>query len=245
MVRTTLPSTVLEFDLWLHYSPIVERQVDGLKVGIVMKRFTLLFAAIIFSGVTLCAQEKGVDTQNERIRDTGNSRGPANNGTRQDVGTGRGMNFGKYKTPAPVVLPNPYKFTARRDAVISAVENVLKERKMILDTAASRPADGVLISQPYIFVRGAVVTGPELSQYADLPSAESRGWTRGQYTLTIEVQPVDGTTTNVAVNAKIEGRSDGASGAEWISLQSSGMAEQEFLAELVAAITGNTPNQTP
>jgi hypothetical protein len=210
-----------------------------------MKRLTLLLAAIMFSGVTLYAQEKGVDTQSARIRDAGNSRGPANNGTRQDVGSGRGMNFGKYKTPAPVILPNPYKFTARRDAVISAIENVLKERKMILDTSASRPADGILVSQPYTFIRGAVVTGSELSQYADLPNAESRGWTRGQYTLIIEVQPVDGTSTNVTVNAKIEGRSDGASGAEWISLPSIGTAEQEFLNEVVVAITGNSPNQTP
>jgi hypothetical protein len=155
------------------------------------------------------------------------------------------MDFGKYKTPDPVILPNPYKFTARRDAVISAVENVLKERKMILDTSASRPADGILVSQPYTFIRGAVVAGPELSRYADLPAAESRGWSRGQYTLIIEVQPVDGTTTNVAVNAKIEGRSDGASGAEWISLISNGTAEQEFLTDLVGAITGNTPNQNP
>jgi hypothetical protein len=211
----------------------------------VMKSLTLLLAAIMFSGVTLYAQEKGVDTQNARIRDAGNSRGPANNGTRQDVGSGRGMDFGKYKTQAPVILPNPYKFTARRDAVVSAVENVLRERKMILDTSASRPADGVLVSQPYTFIRGAVVAGPELSRYADLPAAESRGWTRGQYTLIIEVQPVDGTSTNVAVNAKIEGRSDGASGAEWISLRSIGTVEQEFLAELVGAITGNTPNQIP
>src|SRR4029077_11486496 len=69
----------------------------------------------------------------------------------------------------------------------------------------------------------------------------SRGWTRGRYTLTVEVQPIDGTTANVAVNAKVEGRTDGATGAEWSTLRSTGLVEDEFLNALVPAVTGASP----
>src|SRR5439155_25314 len=47
--------------------------------------------------------------------------------------------------------------------------------------------------------------------------------------------------SNVSVNAKIEGRTDGPAGAEWITLQSTGNAEQEFLAALIENITGAAP----
>jgi hypothetical protein len=91
-----------------------------------------------------------------------------------------------------------------------------------------------------------VVAESELSRYADVaPTAQSRGWTRGRYTLIVEIQPIDGVTSNVSVNAKVEGRSDGASGAEWVSLQSTGEAEQEFLKALVENITGNSTTAPP
>jgi hypothetical protein len=217
----------------------------GWKAGGIVKRALLLLVAFLSCVGAASAQEKGVDTQNARIRDAGSNRGPANNGTRQDVGAGRGVDFGKGRTPATIVLPNPYRLTARKDTVIKAIEDLMRERKLILDTSASRPGDGVLISQPFTFIRGAVVAESELTRYADLPSVESRGWSRGRYTMIVEVQPVDGVTTNVSVNSKIEGRSDGASGAEWVTLISNGTAEQEFLNAVVGAITGNAPNELP
>jgi hypothetical protein len=64
--------------------------------------------------------------------------------------------------------------------------------------------------------------------------------------LTVEVQPIDGTTANVAVNAKVEGRTDGATGAEWTTLRSTGLAEDQFLEGLITAVTGATPpGRTP
>src|SRR5258706_21342 len=45
-------------------------------------------------------------------------------------------------------------------------------------------------------------------------------------------------TGNVSVNAKVEGRTDGPSGAEWTTLQSTGTAEQDFLKDLIENITG-------
>lgn len=201
-----------------------------------------LLSFILLAAVCVAeAQEKGVDHQNDRIRDTGSDRIPAVNGGKLDTGTGRGLDFGRGRTVEPPPVPNPYRFTARRDAVLEAVRELLRERKLILDEAVSRPDEGLLISQPYTFIRGAVVAVPEISRYAAVPDTPGRGWTRGRYTLIVEVQPIDGTTTNVAINARVEGRSDGAAGAEWVSLTSTGMAEQEFIIALVEKITGGPP----
>jgi len=122
----------------------------------------------------------------------------------------------------------------------------MRDQKLIVDETASKPADGIIISQPYTFVKGAVVSQAELGRYADTPATDTRGWTRGRYTLTVEVQPIDGTNANVSVNAKVEGRTDGATGAEWVTLRSRGLAEDEFLSALVTAITGEAPpGRTP
>ena len=95
-----------------------------------------------------------------------------------------------------------------------------------MDDAASKPSEGLIVSQPYTFIKGAVVTQSELNQYAQVENASARGWTRARYTIIVEIQPIDGMNSNVSVNAKIEGRTDGPTGAEWITLQSTGKAEQ-------------------
>jgi len=130
---------------------------------------------------------------------------------------------------------------ARRDVILKAIEDVMRDQKLIVDDTTSRPTEGIIVSQPYTFIKGAVVSQSELSRYAEVPISDARGWTRGRYTLTVEVQPIDGTSANVAVNAKIEGRTDGATGAEWVTLQSRGTAEEGFLSALIAAITGAPP----
>lgn len=199
----------------------------------------LFFVTLSFTAVS--AQEKGVDRQNERIRDQGSDRAPASNGTKQNVGSGRGIDFGKGRTPAPAPVPNPYRFTVRRDVVLRAAEELMAEQKLVLDTAVSKPAEGVLISQPYRFVKGVVVATAELNRFAEVPQDNLRGWSQGRYTLIVEVQALDGLNTTVAVNARVEGRSDSASGAEWVSLPSTGEAEREFILALVAKLTGGTP----
>ncbi len=201
---------------------------------------SIFIVALLAAGV--CAQGKGVDKQNEGIRDSGSDKGPANNGTKQNVGTGRGFDFGAGRTQSVPPLPNPYRLVARREAVIKAVEELMSDRKLILDTATSKPIEGFLVSQPFTFIKGAVVSQSELSRYADLPEASSRGWTRGRYTVSVEVQGIDPVHTNVSVNTKIEGRTDGATGAEWVTLRSTGEAEQEFLRALVENITGVAPS---
>ena len=199
----------------------------------------IIFLAMAFT--CAAAQEKGVDNQNDRIKDQSSDRKAGVNGTKQNVGTGRGFDFGKGRTPTPPPLPNPYRFTARRDVVVRAAQELMAERQLVLDTAVSKPDEGMLISQPYKFVKGAVVAPTELNRYAEVPQDNVRGWTQGRYTLVVEVQAIDGMTTTVAVNARIEGRTDGAAGAEWSNLHSNGTAEQEFLKELIIKITGGTP----
>jgi hypothetical protein len=128
--------------------------------------------------------------------------------------------------------------TARRDELIKAITDLMRDRKLIVDDAASRMNEGIIATQPFTFIKGAVVAESELSRYADVETSTTRGWTRGRYTLTVEVQAIDGSSANVSVNAKIEGRTDGAIGAQWLTLPSNGTAEQEFLTALVETIGG-------
>jgi len=211
-----------------------------------MKYPTCLLALLVLTITAASAfgQGKGVDTQSQRITDNSSNKAPANNGTKQDVGTtGSGINFGGGKTAPTFVIPNPYRMAARRDAIVKAVAEVMRDRKLIIDDATSKPDEGMMMSQPYTFIKGTVVAQPEINRYARVENSQSRSWTKGRYTITVEVQPIDGTSANVSVNAKIEGRTDGATGGEWITLQSTGLAEQDFLSALIENLTGSTPGR--
>lgn len=203
-----------------------------------MMKFVVLALIILLSAVSAWAQGKGVDKTGERVRDSGTA---GSNSTKTDTGAGRGIDFGKGKTPEVPPIPNPYRFAARRDAILNAITELMGDRKLIVDEAASKPAEGIIVSQPYTFIKGAVVSQSELGRYANITTDVSRGWTRGRFTITVEVQPIDGNNANVSVNARIEGRTDGATGAEWVTLPTSGLAEQEFLSALITKITGAPP----
>lgn len=231
----------------LGLSPLPANSFAVRMVSLMKYPKCFLTLLLITVGATAAfGQGKGVDSQSQRITDNSASKAPANNGTKQDVGTtGSGINFGKEKTPTKPALPNPYRLTARRDALIKAVADVMRDRKLILDDAASKPDEGIIVSQPYTFIKGSVVTTSELYRYATVVNADSRSWTRGRYTITVEVQPIDGTSANVSVNAHVEGRTDGPTGAEWVTLQSTGTAEQEFLAALIEAVGGSAGAPNP
>jgi len=201
-------------------------------------KFASLALIILFGAVSVWAQGKGVDKTGERVRDSGTA---GSNSAKTDKGAGRGIDFGKGKTPEVPPIPNPYRFAARRDVILNAITELMGDRKLIVDEAASKPAEGIIVSQPYTFIKGAVVSQSELGRYADITTDASRGWTRGRFTITVEVQPIDGNNANVSVNARIEGRTDGATGAEWTTLPTSQLAEQEFLSALITKITGAPP----
>lgn len=203
-----------------------------------MKKFASLALLILLSAAAVWAQGKGVDKTGASVRDSGAN---GSNSVKTDTGAGRGIDFGKGRTPEVPPIPNPYRLAARRDVILNAIAEVMQDRKLIVDEAASKSAEGIIVSQPFTFIKGAVVTQAELGRYADITTSVARGWTRGRYTITVEVQPIDGNSANVSVNAKIEGRTDGATGAEWTTLQTTGVAEEEFLSALITKITGAPP----
>ena len=51
---------------------------------------------------------------------------------------------------------------------MKAVEDVMRDRKLIVDEASSRPADGIIVSQPYTFVKGSLVSQSQLNRHAEL-----------------------------------------------------------------------------
>src|ERR1044072_9147732 len=208
--------------------------------GLPMK--TLFAIAILVAACTVCAaQEKGVDQQNDRIRDSSTNQQPAVNGRKVDTGVGRGMDFGKGKTQPPPPIPNPYRFQAPNDVLTKAAQELMRERKLILDETVSKREIGLLVSEPFTFTRGTAVTSSELFRLAEVPRTEQGNWTRGRYTLIIEIQPIDSSNTNVSINARVEGKSDNVLGAEWLSLRSNGTAEEEFLVALITKVTGTPP----
>lgn len=193
----------------------------------------------VLAFVAICATsafaQKGIDTQTEKIKTEGNKELSRQN----DVG--RSWNWGKDKTKVRDRLPNPYQFSGRRDGLVQQIVGVLRDQKIVIDEASSRMADGVIITQPFVIAKGAVPAHNGLTRYGVL-DYDDTAWSRAQYTLTIEVQPLDGAHNNVSVNAKVEGRAGTGLTYEWRTVPSSGLAEDEFLAKLVEAITGISPD---
>ncbi|HEY0462073.1 MAG TPA: hypothetical protein VGC97_23265 [Pyrinomonadaceae bacterium] len=206
-----------------------------------MKKFLLPIALILLCSV-LAFGQKGVDDQNKKIQETTNRTTQTTGNNPTNNAGGRSLDWGAGKTKLRNQLDNPYRMTARRDALLENVMDVLQERKIIVDDSASRQKDGIIVTQPFIFAKGAVITRNELSRYAVLPASDT-SWTRGRYTLTIEIQSIDGVQNNVSVTAKVEGLSQNSLQPEWTTLQSTGAAEDEFLAKLVEAVTGVSPDQ--
>jgi hypothetical protein len=193
-----------------------------------MTKIISIFAILVFSTFSAFAQ-KGVDTQTQKITEkTGNN---------ETTNVSRSINWGKDKTKIREKLANPYKLASRRDVLIQNILMVLEEKKLIVDEAASKPNEGIIITQPVIFAKGSVITKNELNRYAILPSSEAV-WRSGRYSLRIDVESIDGIQNNVTVMAKVEGKSESGFISEWNSLPTSGAAEEEFLIKLVEMVTG-------
>jgi hypothetical protein len=197
-----------------------------------------VLTTIAASGVQIARAQKGIDTQTTVIKND------ANKTTTRPTEPSRTFDWGKGKTHVRDRLPNPYRMNSRRNILIETIMQVLKDRKMIVDEASSRIADGIIITQPYVFSKGPVITQNELKRYGVLSYSDT-AWSRGQYTLTIEVQSIDGVQNNVAVNAKVEGRAGSGFSSEWSTVPSSGLAEDEFLAKLIEMVTGKSPDDQP
>jgi len=197
-----------------------------------MKNLTIF--AVLLVLVSAVSAQKGVDTQTQTIKDE------TNKVTSRSTDATRSFDWGKGKTRVRERLSNPYKLNSRRDILLGQIVDTLREQRIVVDDAASRPAEGIVVTQPYVFAKGAVVTQSGLGRYGVLEYSDA-AWTKAQYTLTIEIRSVDGIQSNVAVTAKVEGRAGNGLGSEWRSVPSSGRAEDEFLAKLVEIVTGVSP----
>lgn len=204
-----------------------------------MKNLAIAVLILGLVSITALSQTKGEDKGGQRVRDSGAS-APASNGSKQDSGAGRGINWDGKSAKIPP-LDNPYRLSGRRDVIMKAIEEVMLDRKLILDETASKPTEGIMVTQVYRFIKGAVLTKSQLGRYANVPNLTTGGWTQGRYTIRAEVEPIDGSHVKVSVNAKIEGRTDGDTGAEWVTLSSMGVVEEEFLAALIEKVTGAPP----
>jgi len=204
-----------------------------------MKRFFFFASFFLLSAAgTAIAQpqstQKGVDAQTRKIKDD------SQKVTSREHDVGRSFDWGRDKTKVRERLDNPYKFSIRRDALLDYISQVLQEKRILIDEAASRMKEGMIITQPFVFAKGPVTTKGELTRFGVI-QFEDTAWSRGQYTLTIEVQPIDGVQNNVSVIAKIEGRAGNGVMSEWLTLRSSGLAEDEILSKLIERVTGNSP----
>ena len=195
-----------------------------------MKKLLVISIGILFFAICVSAQQKGIDTQTQKITE--------NKKITNGSSVGKNISWGKGKTKTREPLANPYRLTSKRDVLIQTIVDVLESRQLLIDDAASRLKDGIIVTQPFTFAKGAVITQTELNHYAIVPDIDVATWSRGRYSLTVEVQSIDGTSNNVSVNAVIEGRTEGLTGAEWTKLRSSGAAEDIFLVALVEAVTG-------
>src|SRR6476619_7860495 len=101
-----------------------------------LRIITGLLVLIACSVPAFAQAAKGVDKQNERVRDAGSDRTPANNGNKTDVGAGLGIDFGRGKSSEAPPLPNPYRLTGRRDVIIIAVQDLMRDRKLVVDESA-------------------------------------------------------------------------------------------------------------
>src|SRR5688572_3910748 len=155
---------------------------------------------------------KGVDKQNERVRDSGSDRTPGNNGNKTDTGAGRGMDFGRGRTPEAPPLPNPYRLSGRRDVIIAAVQDLMHDRKMVLDEVASKLSDGIIVSQPFTFTKGAVTSAGELSRYADVPIPRGGRGRGGGTRWPVEFSRTMGRPGTVGLMQRARGGRKGATG---------------------------------
>lgn len=197
--------------------------------------FYILFVCVFVTVGTFA--QKGIDTQTQKIKDEGNKT------TARPNDVTRSFDWGKGKTQVRDRLPNPYRLAARRDVLIENIREALKEKRLVVDEQSSRPGDGIIVTLPFVFGKGPVIAQAELRRYGILEFADT-AWSRAQYSLTIEIQSIDGIQNNVSVIAKIEGRSGTGLTSEWVTVRSSGLAEEEFLIKLVETVTGKSPDET-
>jgi hypothetical protein len=194
------------------------------------------FFLVLFFCTGPAFAQKGVDSQTQKIRED------STKGAQIDTSSSKSYSFGKDKTKTHRRLDNPYRLTSRRDVLVNQIVEILKEQKFILDEYSSKLGEGIIVTQPLIISKGAVVTRNELGRYGVLTGSDA-SWTSARYALRIEVRSIDGIKNEVAVTADVEGKSLDGFTSVWRNVESSGLAEDEFLVKLVESVTGVSPDE--
>ena len=134
------------------------------------------------------------------------------------------------KKKAEPFLPNPYMIGSPRDEVLTATKQIFEAREIPLDKEDCNQLTGecTLISKPVIFIKGTT-TKSQLEHYCEVPAANIRNWTKGRYTLRIQISPTSPRNAQVGVYCKFEGMADNFTGNEWVTLNSKGELEDKML----------------
>jgi hypothetical protein len=127
-------------------------------------------------------------------------------------------------------IANPLIMRSSRDDLRSVAKQMLETREIPLDKEEcnSQTGECSLISKPVVFIKG-IAARSQLEHYCDVPAAHVRNWTKGRYTLRIQINPASPTSAQVGVYAKFEGMTDGLLENEWIQLSSKGELEDILL----------------
>src|SRR5688572_7126877 len=115
--------------------------------------------SLVLVGVLSISAQKGVDTQTQKIKDD------TNKTTARPTDATRSFNWGKGKTEVRDRLANPYPISGRRDVLVESIQEILKEKKLLVDEASSRLADGIIVTQPFVFGKGQVIATNEIKRY--------------------------------------------------------------------------------
>jgi hypothetical protein len=146
------------------------------------------------------------------------------------------LTFDKPKAEPP--LPNPYTMSVKREQILEAAREVLKSCSIALDEDLSRTPEGKLVTKPVVYSRGITVKN-DLEYLATFPAGDIRNWSQARFVLEIVAVPVDQKSSQLQINALIQGRVVEPNGSlKWIEGKSNGRLEDEVLRGMAGKTLG-------
>ena len=144
--------------------------------------------------------------------------------------------FDKPKAEPP--LPNPYTMSVLREPILDAARQLLKACAIPVDEDLSKANEGKLVTKPVVFSRGVTVRN-DLEYLAEMPASSVRNWSQARYVLEIVALPLNQKSSQLQVNANVQGRAAEANGTlKWVDGKSNGRLEDEFIRGLAGRILG-------
>lgn len=136
-------------------------------------------------------------------------------------------------------LPNPMIVPASRDEVRAIVRQMLETKGIPFDKddCDAQTGECAILSKPLVFIKG-ITTKSQLEHYCEVPAADVRNWSKGRYTLRIQISPASPKTAQVGIYARFEGLVEDTIGSQWIPLSSKGELEDQLMRCLNQRIRG-------